>query len=218
MSIKSELKRKSLHLTGLTVPLIYICCGRTATLAFVGLAFAVFVILEPFRIVEEWRDRIKYGLLKIYPSPQLGRGIEFIEGHIDDITRPHEREGIAAHIYFAAASFVVVYFFPREMAIGAITVATLGDALAAIVGKSFGRHRFSNGKSLEGSLAYFLTAILVLTPLVGLFPALASALVGTAVEFYNLPPDDNFSNQLAVAFTVFVVDSLLPLFSSTACL
>jgi len=204
VSIKSELKRKSLHLTGLTVPFIYLCCGKTLTLIFVGLAFTVFVTLEPFRIIEEWRDRIKYGLFRLYPSPQLGKGIELIESHIEDITRPHERERVAAHIYFAAASFIVVYFFPPEVAVGAITVATLGDALAAIIGKSFGKHRFSNGKSLEGSIAYFLTALLILVFLVGFVPALVGALVGTVVEFYNVPPDDNFSNQLAVALAVYL--------------
>ncbi len=93
-----------------------------------------------------------------------------------------------------------------KVAVGAITVATLGDALAAIIGKSLGRHRFSSGKSLEGSLAYFLTALLVLIPpLVSFAPALAGAVIGTIVEFYNVPPDDNFSNQLAVAVAVYLV-------------
>ncbi|MBP1911572.1 diacylglycerol/polyprenol kinase family protein [Thermococcus stetteri] len=209
MSIRSELKRKALHLTGLTVPAIYLCCGKTSTLIFIGLAFTLFVVLEPFRIIEEWRDRIKYRLLNIYPSPELGRGIELIENHIEAITRPHERERVAAHIYFAVASFIVVYFFPMKVAVGAITVATLGDALAAIIGKSLGRHRFSNGKSLEGSLAYFITALLVLIPLMGLIPSLVGAAVGTLVEFYNLPPDDNFSNQLAVSLAVYLASVAL---------
>lgn len=204
MSIRSELKRKALHLAGLAVPAIYLCCDKTTTLAFIGLAFVLFVVLEPFRIIEEWRDRIKYRLLNMYPSPELGRGIELIENHIEAITRPHERERVAAHIYFAAASFIVVYFFPMKVAVGAITVATLGDALAAIIGKSLGRHRFSNGKSLEGSFTYFVTALLILTPLVGFLPALIGAVAGTVVEFYNVPPDDNFSNQLAVAVAVYL--------------
>lgn len=36
-------------------------------------------------------------------------------------------------------------------------------------------------------------------------PALAGAVIGTIVEFYNVPPDDNFSNQLAVAVAVYLV-------------
>lgn len=204
MSIKRELKRKSLHLTGLVVPLIYYLLGREAALTVTGVAFLLFVILEPFRIIEELRDNIKRRL-RIYVDNDVFERMENLERQIDEITRGHERNRVAAHIYFAAASFIVIYFFPMNMAVGAITVATLGDALAAIVGKSLGKHRFSNGKSLEGSLAYFISALLVLIPLVGVYGAVVGAIGGTLAEFYNLPPDDNFSNQLAVAVIIYLV-------------
>lgn len=202
MSIKRELKRKALHLTGLLIPLVYLLFGQNLTLAFIGTAFALFVVLEPFRVIEEWRDRIKQRLNVYVPSEIVGH-VERIERHIDDITRPHERARVAAHIYFTAASFIVVYFFPEKVAIGSIALATLGDAFAAIVGKTFGNHRFSNGKSLEGSLAYFLTGLAILAPLVGFPLALIGSIAGTVAEFYNFPPDDNFSNQLAVALAVY---------------
>lgn len=204
MSIKRELKRKSLHLMGLVVPLIYYLLGRNAALTVTGVAFFVFVVLEPFRIIEELRDNIKRRL-RIYVDNDVLERMETLERQIDEITRGHERNRVAAHIYFVAASFIVIYFFPMNVAIGAITVATLGDALAAIVGKSLGRHRFSNGKSLEGSLAYFISAFLVLMPLVGVYGALAGAAGGTLAEFYNLPPDDNFSNQLTVAVVLYLL-------------
>ncbi|MCD6373476.1 MAG: phosphatidate cytidylyltransferase [Thermococcus sp.] len=207
MSIKKELKRKALHVTGLTVPLVYCLFGREAALSLTGIAFFLFVILEPFRIIEEFRDSIKRRL-RIYVDDDVFERMEVLERQIDEITRGHERERVAAHIYFAAASFILVYFFPANIAVGAIMVATVGDALAAIIGKSMGRHRFSNGKSLEGSLAYLLSAVLILAPLVGLEGALVGAAVGTIVEFYNLPPDDNFSNQLAVGTVLYLVSSL----------
>ena len=206
--IKSEIKRKSLHLAGLLVPLSYHLFGRELTLSFIAVTFFVFVILEPFRIIEELRDRIKRRL-RIYVDEDVFEKVEELERRIDEITREHERYRVAAHIYFAAASFTVVYFFPREIAVGAISVATVGDALAAIVGKSFGRHRFSNGKSLEGSLAYFLSGLAILWPLVGLPLAVVGSLAGTLAEFYNLPPDDNFSNQISIALVVYTVQALL---------
>jgi len=203
MSMKSELKRKSLHLTGLLVPVSYLLFGRDLTLIFIGLAFFIFIVLEPFRIIEELRDNIKRRL-KIYVDNDVMERMEVLEKQIDEITRSHERYRVAAHIYFAVAAFTVVYFFPAEIAIGSITVATVGDALAAIVGKSLGRHRFSNGKSLEGSLAYFLVGVAILWPLVGFLPAMIGSIAGTLAEFYNLPPDDNFSNQLAIAIALYL--------------
>jgi len=205
--MKSEIKRKSLHLTGLLVPLSYYLFGRELTLTFIALAFFVFVVLEPFRIIEELRDRIKKRL-RIYVDEDIFEKVEELEKRIDEITREHERYRVAAHIYFAAASFTVVYFFPREIAVGAISVATVGDALAAIIGKSLGRHRFFNGKSLEGSLAFFLSGLAILWPLVGLPLAVVGALTGTLVEFYNLPPDDNFSNQISMGLAMYLFSFL----------
>ncbi|NJE05568.1 phosphatidate cytidylyltransferase [Thermococcus sp. M36] len=214
--MRGEIKRKSLHLTGLLVPGLYILFGKDVVLTMVGLAFFLFVILEPFRIIEELRDDIKRRL-KIYVDDEVIERVEVLERHLDEITRSHERYRVAAHIYFTAASFVVVYFFPPEIAVGAITVATVGDALAAIIGKSFGRHRFSNGKSLEGSTAYFASGFLILLPLVGPVLAVLGSLIGTLVELYGLPPgkqpedqlDDNFSNQLAVALALYVFGLIL---------
>ncbi|AHF81271.1 diacylglycerol/polyprenol kinase family protein [Thermococcus paralvinellae] len=200
MSMKSELKRKALHLTGLTVPLVYILLGKKVALIFVGLSFAVFVALEPLRIVEHLRDKLKKKL-GLYVDRQL---IEIVEREIDTIAREHEKRSIGAHIYFTLAAFIIVYFFPKDIAIGSIAVATLGDAIAAIIGKPFGKHRFKNGKSIEGSLAYFLTALLILIPLIDVPHAVIGALAGTLAEFYELPPDDNFSNQLAIAVTLYL--------------
>ncbi len=205
-SLRRELRRKALHLTGLTIPAFYIAFGREFTLTFVALSFALFVVLEPFRIIEEFRDKIKLRLRLI--NPDMVAGVEILERQVHTIERSHERDGVAAHIYFALASLIVIYFFDRSTAIAAITVATLGDAMAAIVGVRFGRHRFKNGKSLEGSLAYFTTAFLVIYPLLGPVMAFFGALTGMLTEFYELPPDDNFSNQLAVALVIYLLSVL----------
>lgn len=201
-SLKNELKRKALHLTGLTVPLTYLLTDRGFTLTFIAAAFAIFVVLEPFRIIEGLRDRIKLHLRLI--TPEVVTGIEVLEKHVMDIEREHERWGVAAHIYFALASLIVVYFFDERIAIASVTLATLGDAMAAIIGKNFGRHRFSNGKSLEGSLAYFVSGLIIIFPLLGLKTAFLGALTGTLAEFYELPPDDNFSNQVCVALSLYL--------------
>ncbi len=205
MSMKRELKRKALHLTGLIVPAIYAISDRTFTLTFIGVAMVVFLILEPFRIVEAFRDKIKK-ILRIYVQEEV---ISTLEKNIDEITREEERSGIAAHIYFAAGAFIVVYFFPRDMAIGAIAVATVGDAMAAIIGKTFGSHRFRNGKSVEGSLAYLLSALAILLLLMSFPYAAVGALAGMLAEFYDLPPDDNFSNQLAIAMSIYLFKTLV---------
>jgi len=198
VSLKLELKRKALHMTGLSVPLIYLTLGKSVTITFVLTFLVIFLILEPFRLVEGLRDKVKQ---KLGIPKEVA---ERIERELDGIAREHEKKGLGAHIYFTIAALIVVCLFPREVAIGSIAVATLGDAMAAIIGKSYGRHRFKNGKSVEGSLAYFITGLLILTPLVGLKMAILGSLVGMIVEFHGLPPDDNFSNQLAIAIALYL--------------
>ena len=200
MSIKSEVKRKVLHLTGLTVPLLYLLFGQRVTIGFVATALIVFIILEPFRIVEELRDKLKQKL-DLYVREDV---IALVERELEAISREHEKYSIGAHIYFTIGALIIVCFFPKDIAIGAITVATLGDAIAAIIGKPFGKHRFKNGKSIEGSLAYFLTAFVILYTIIDIPHAIVGALAGMLAEFYELPPDDNLSNQLAVAITVYI--------------
>nr|WP_206205432.1 diacylglycerol/polyprenol kinase family protein [Thermococcus sp. MV5] len=197
--MKSELKRKTLHLTGLSVPLLYLLLGQKVTIGFVATALIVFIILEPFRIVEELRDKVKRKL-GLYVREEV---IALVEKELEAISREHEKYSIGAHIYFTVGALIIVCFFPKDIAIGAITVATLGDAIAAIIGKPFGKHRFKNGKSVEGSLAYFVTAFLILFVLIDLPHALIGALAGMLAEFYELPPDDNFSNQIAVAIAIY---------------
>ncbi|CAB50125.1 diacylglycerol/polyprenol kinase family protein [Pyrococcus abyssi] len=198
MSLKLELKRKALHMTGLSVPIIYLLFGREATLIFVSTFLVIFLALEPFRLVEELRDKVKRKLG--IPDGVMAK----IEREIDGIAREHEKRGLGAHIYFTLAALIIVYFFPKEVTIGSISLATIGDAMAAIVGKTYGRHRFENGKSVEGSLAYLITGLLILTPLVGLKMAFIGSLVGMIAEFYDIPPDDNFSNQLAIALALYL--------------
>ncbi|AEC52532.1 hypothetical protein PNA2_1617 [Pyrococcus sp. NA2] len=199
MSLKLELKRKALHMTGLSVPLMYLLFGREVTIAFVATFLIIFIILEPFRLVEDFRDRVKRKLG--LPHEVIAK----IEREINGIAREHEKKGLGAHIYFTIAALIIVVAFPREVAIGSIAVATLGDAMAAIIGKPYGRHRFKNGKSVEGSLAYLVTGLVILLPLVGIKPAIFASIVGMLVEFHGLPPDDNFSNQLAIAITLYLL-------------
>jgi CDP-diglyceride synthetase len=91
--------------------------------------------------------------------------------------------------YVAAATL-----FPGGPAVAAVLVAGVGDAAAAVVGKRWGRLRYPGGKSVEGSLVFFLVVLAigrVLLPDAGIAPLLALAAVLTLVEAPALTVDDN---------------------------
>jgi dolichol kinase len=138
-------------------------------------------------------------------------------------------------VYFAFAITLLFLIFWRAGAPGdrgyiaaAGTMAmTWGDAFAAIIGRRWGRHRYTVGhdsRSWEGSaamlvcstLAMLLTIVLVpgsaLAPLTAPLPAglalgaaLAGALVATAAEAISPAGTDNISVPLLAAGAVFAV-------------
>ncbi len=206
-------------MTGLLVPLLYYLVGWDYTLIFVSIALIAFFIFEPYRISKQrsvdFLNSVKpFITAEIYAF--LNQRIDKINERLRDIAREEERICIGAHIYFAVASLITIILFPRYIAIGAITVATVGDAMAALVGKSLGKHRFKNGKSWEGSAAFFLSAFVILLLILPMgysmdFVLLASvvgATVGMLVEFYNLPPNDNFSNQIFISLALYLLTLL----------
>ncbi len=219
MSLKAELKRKALHLLGLLIPLSYFYFGKELTMAFIAIALIAFFIIEPFRTSQKLGKDIVEGIRpfitrEIYEF--LDESMEKIDRRIREIAREEENICIGAHVYFAIASLIVIILFPMYIAMAAIAVATLGDAVAAIIGKSLGKHRFKNGKSVEGSSAFFIVALLLLLwilpmgytyPYV-LYASMIGAIIGTVVEFYDFPPNDNFSNQIFISFALYILTLL----------
>lgn len=209
MDFKGEMLRKSLHLTGLLVPASYFLFGKEKTLIFISLAIIIFFIIEPYRVSNETTKKIIEGikpLLKEDKLDMVDKSIESINRKIMEITREEEKMWIGAHIYFAISALLVVLFFPKNIAMSVLSVATVSDAFAAIAGIKFGKHKLKNGKSLEGSLAFFLSALIIYLFFIPWHQALLVSLVGTIVELYNIPPNDNFSNPLVMAFTAYLLN------------
>jgi len=142
-------------------------------------------------------------------------------------------------VYFAFSITLLFLAFWRTgspndrgyIAAAAVMAMTWGDAMAAIIGRRFGRHRYtvSGGtRSYEGSAAMFvfaalamlLTLVLVpgsplgpLTPPLSLGTALAAtlaaAVVATLAEALSPAGTDNLSVPLLAGATLFVVVTAL---------
>lgn len=101
-----------------------------------------------------------------------------------------------------ALAFVLAHDRPAAYAAAILTLA-LGDTAAALIGRSFGRHRYAVGrarKSVEGSCAFFAVAVLVgaLVPgALGLAAVAAFALATTLAEALAGDGLDNAAIPLA---------------------
>lgn len=179
-SMARELRRKSIHLLGLGIPIIYYFIGKPTALVFVGFFVSIALFVELSKtLFPSFR-----GLFLRFFSPML---------------RSHERKGrITGATYYLIGSFLCILFFSKNLALVCLCFLILGDLFAAVVGKQWGRTKLLNKKSLEGSVACFVVCALV--ALMMKYPppiiALAGALTATLVELFPTGIDDNITMPL----------------------
>lgn len=102
-----EIKRKTIHITGLSVPVGIVVFGKIYTAGMIALALGVALILEVGRL----RGRINL------PA-----------------TRDHEQEKVAGYIYYIFGSLVTVALFQPMIALTSMLMLSLGDAVSGLVG------------------------------------------------------------------------------------
>lgn len=126
------------------------------------------------------------------------------------IAHPHERYRVNSATWFTTALVIVGYLFEPMICAVAVIILALADPAAAVIGRRFGKIKLVNGRTLEGSSAFFvvgsLAAIAVLaiwhgelSPLSMIAIAVGAALPATLVELYTRLLDDNLAVPVSAA-------------------
>lgn len=193
MRLLSELRRKAIHFTGLVIPIgYYLMPDPMGKHVLLGATIAA-ILMEAVRLNE----------------PKVRTFFYYFFGKM---VRDHERHNLLGSTYVLIASLICAYAFDRHIAIVSMAFLFVGDAVAAIVGRSFGRTRLF-GKTIEGSLACFGSCVLLALiypgdPLV--HPAdpftwrmiLGGAFAATVFELVPIPLDDNLRISLSAGFAM----------------
>ena len=114
------------------------------------------------------------------------------------LLKESESREILGSTYMAAASLIVFLFFDKDLAILALAYIAVGDPLAGVVGKRYGRVKIGS-KSVEGTVAFAVGAGMVGCALVAVgldvpyWVAVGGAGVGALVELAPSPIDDNLT-------------------------
>jgi len=134
----------------------------------------------------------------------------YFERALAPVLRGAERDRISGATTLAVGFMAAVVLFPRSAAVAGLLYAGCGDAAAALVGRSLGRHRYPWGKSLEGSLAFLAVVFLLAwtVPALGAASALAVALALALLEAAPLRFDDNLLLPAAGAALTFLASRL----------
>jgi dolichol kinase len=131
---------------------------------------------------------------------------KFFRHFFGELLREHEHFNLLGSTYLLIAGLLAVEMFRQPVAAAALGFTILGDGVAALVGKGWGRTRFFN-KTLEGA-AGGLVACLAWAAFLGgagLLPwtvVLCGALVASLVELLPIPLDDNLGITLFAGYTM----------------
>lgn len=197
ISFASELARKGTHLGSVIIPWAYVAFDFSK-----GLMLA---ILTPIALALTIGDIARLRRWRAWNASEALAG---------KMVRKHEEAGDFTGAFYQLWMFVlVIALFSKEVAALAASFIIFGDTFAALVGRRWGRHRF-RGKSLEGSLAFLASALVVVfvAEVTLVFPfwiGITGAVVATLVEAIPDFIDDNLSVPLTSGL---VMTILLKLF------
>jgi len=189
-SFKKELARKLIHLSSLWIPaLIYFVQPSISIIVFSAI-FVGDVILE-YGNYKKWRwARRTFGLLfyRTLRNKELKRSQLQLSG--------------GAYVMLAAIACTLL--FPANVAVVALSIMLISDTCAALFGKAYGSRRLYKNKSMEGTAAFFVSALLIMVICNFILPvtyaSILAAFVATFAEMYEdkIEIDDNLSIPLFV--------------------
>ncbi|NUN12054.1 MAG: hypothetical protein HUU55_00305 [Myxococcales bacterium] len=130
------------------------------------------------------------------------------------IAHPHEHHRVNSATWYGTALALLSLFAPPEAATTGVIVLAAADPMAGWVGRNWGKHKITRSKTMEGALAFGVTAFLFTMLLFSVyFGGLAwpdrlvlagvAAVSGALAELFTGGLDDNFTIPLVVGGTVY---------------
>lgn len=136
------------------------------------------------------------------------------------VAHPHERDRINSATWYTTALLTLALTGSPIVCSVAVLVLGLGDPVAALIGRRWGRTKLINGRSLEGSLAFVAAGgSLAFAGLALFYPELslaqaallsfAGASGGAGAELLSRRVDDNLTIPIAAGAVVWALSALI---------
>ncbi|HEX16403.1 MAG: hypothetical protein DRG33_01065 [Deltaproteobacteria bacterium] len=184
--VNLELRRDLMHSLGLVIPVAYCLLPKET------------VLLGMIPIV------VVYGgcdLLRLYHKGFRRFFYRFIGNRL---LKPREERNLIGSTYFLIGAVLTILLYDKGAAIPALFIVVLADIAASEVGSRWGRHEIFDEKTLEGALAFFLTALAIVSLF---YPGpkgwgVGAAFAAAVVETVPLRLDDNLTVSLVAGFVL----------------
>ena len=195
--LKKEVHRKLYHMSSLWIPLsIYFLPSY--------LSISIFMFIMLGDII------LEYGNYKRWKWARKTFGYVFFK-----VLRKEERRRkkfrISGSAYVFIAAILSMTLFSHSIAIIGLTVMIISDTFAALVGRAWGTRKIIKNKSIEGTFAFFLSALIInmcFQPIfVFTYVSVIACMVATLAEIYGkkIKLDDNLSIPLAVGLVLTIL-------------
>ncbi len=136
------------------------------------------------------------------------------------VSHPHEAVRINSATWYSSAAAIITILSPNYVGVLALLVLAVGDPMAGLVGRRFGRTKLVGPKSAEGTAAFVVTSVLAGLLYLGIWHpelggldmvlfASVAALSGGIAELGTSRLDDNFTIPLAAMLGGLAVGALV---------
>ena len=199
LSYKRESFRKAIHMLTIVIPILYMILDKMDMMIFMVVISVLMLMIDFYRRSDN--------VLSKYFYKFLGK-----------VIRPYESENLMSSTYLIIASLLIIMLVPEKykfIPILAISYASICDSFAALYGIKFGKTHLVNNKTLEGSLVFVISGLLV-TYLYLSFYLRSDLFIFTfdynnVIYFYLCP----FLTSIVELFTLTEYDNLsVPVFST----
>jgi dolichol kinase len=192
LTLRAELKRKTIHLGSSLLPILYyFFFNREQIILISGIMSILFLAGE-------------FARFNFKSAARLFREIFF------PLLREEEKAyQLTGATYLFLSATVTFFIFDKIFATAAVLILTISDSVAAIIGKGFARKAVGE-KTIAGSVTFFLVSIgiiFILVPL-GVVKVLGVALVLTIIEAIRFPLSDNFVISISAALLLMLAAAL----------
>jgi dolichol kinase len=142
LNFDNEIKRKKIHLLSFFIPIYYLLWPNSILL-FIALLLISIIAIDIYRLYSN--KNINLPFLRL----------------INSTIRLYEKDSPMSATLLVFTSFLIIVFFKSDIAIIAISIASICDTIAAVYGMKYGKIKLLFNKTLEGSFAFLITSLLL---------------------------------------------------------
>ncbi|MBD3248584.1 hypothetical protein GF336_00885 [Candidatus Woesearchaeota archaeon] len=186
---------------------------ETARRIFHILSGIVFVVLIHYDIVGKFffAVAVVMGLLISLMSMKIK--VPVLYNVLKYLDRKHDIKSFPGKgaVFYGTGIFLSLVLFDKDIAMAAIMILALGDAVAPMIGK-YGKieHPLNKKKKIEGIIAGAIAGALGAWLFIGWYEALAAAIIAMAVESIGIkmkenPLNDNILMPVTAGATVWAI-------------